>query len=112
MKISLDMDTKKLKTRLEGVIGQTQIELDNQVLKDSNFYAPQVEGFLQDSSLTASQIGKGILVWNTPYAKAQYYSLPNKATDKNPNAQMRWFEVAKSHNKKNWLLLANKRFKK
>ncbi len=96
--LELQLDAARLSRRLGYIIDQTQIKLDNQVLKDSNFYAPEDEGFLQDSGLLGSEIGSGVLYWDVPYARRQYYEAPNKSKDKNPNAQMRWFEVAKAHN--------------
>lgn len=41
-------------------------------------------------------------MWATPYARAQYYGLPNKSHDKNINARMKWFEEAKIRNAGNW----------
>lgn len=109
----VELDTQKLQKKLSRVIDQTQIELDNQVLKDSNFYAPEDEEFLKASAITGSQPGTGVLNWNTPYAARLYYGDDfTFSKDKNPNAQARWFEVAKSRNKKNWIKLAGKRFKK
>lgn len=86
---------------------EVQSKLDLQVLKDSNFYCPQDVGTLQDSGILYSVIGSGVLEWRTPYARAQYYEMPNKATDKNPNARMKWFEAAKAAKKKDWARLAN-----
>lgn len=108
MTIDLELDTNKVKKRIDNRLGKVQFELDSQVLKDSNFYAPDSEGFLIDSGIISSKLGTGVLIWNTPYATAQYYGLPNKSTDKNPNASMKWFEVAKSKRKGAWEKLSNR----
>ena len=108
MTLELDLDTDKVKKRVEKRLGKVQFELDSQILKDSNYYAPDSEGFLIDSGVTASKLGTGELIWNTPYSAAQYYGLPDKSTDKNPNASMKWFEVAKAKRKMAWEKLSNR----
>lgn len=111
MKIDLDMDINKVSSRVERRLDKVQADLDQQILTDSNFYCPEQEGFLQASGITGSKIGSGELIWNSPYAAAQYYDNPNKSKDANPNASMKWFERAKSTRKKAWEALANRRYK-
>ena len=111
MRVSLKMDNNKVSLRIGKRINSlAQPKLDQTVLKDSNYYAPMDEGFLRSSAINNSNIGSGELKWVTPYARAQYYGLPNKSKDKNPNAQMKWFEVAKSKNKEKWVRVANRAY--
>jgi hypothetical protein len=91
----------------QGNFSKAQFMLDQQVAKDSNYYAPEDVGTLQDSVLLYSRFGSGQLTWNTEYARKQYYELENKSKDKNPNARMKWFEVAKSEKKDDWVKVAN-----
>lgn len=93
---------KALAIRREMIKG-AQAALDIQVLKDSNYFCPQAEGDLIKSSIAQSRIGEGLLIWATPYAHAQYYGLPKKSLDVNPNARMKWFEEAKSRHLDDWL---------
>ena len=109
LKPTVEFDTAKALRLRKAALGQAQAALDVQVIKDSNYFCPMAEGTLQASALTASEIGKGRVLWATPYARAQYYGLPNKSKDKNPNARMKWFEEAKARNREAWLLLAQKR---
>lgn len=89
---------------VKKVIGLAQYILDNQIIKDSNFYAPEDQGTLHNSGITASSVGEGRVVWNTPYSRRLYYNPQyNFSKDKNPNAQGLWFEAAKSAHKKEWL---------
>lgn len=76
--------------------------LDQEVLKDSNYYVRKRTGELERSSIRASQIGKGILIWDTKYARKVYFDDRNISRDVNPNARALWFEVAKSARKTNW----------
>ena len=110
MNIKVDFDVNAISQKIQNNIAKCQIKLDSQVLKDSNYYCPVAPvngGTLQKSAILNSKLGSGKLVWQTPYAIEQYYSKPNKSHDKNPNASMKWFEVAKSKNAKNWEKLVN-----
>lgn len=106
--MTFDFDGKKVITRINDKLKRVQFLLDMQVLKDSNFYCPEDEGFLKGSGVLVS--GGGVVEWNMPYADEQYHGLPNKSHDKNPNAQMKWFEAAKAEKLKDWEALANNEY--
>lgn len=100
---------KKVKAKAE----RTQMILDQQIVKDSNFYAPFADGLLIGSSLIASEFGKGKLVWDTPYARKLYWNPEyNFSTDKNSKAGGKWFERAKSEHLSEWLQIAQSEVKK
>ena len=103
MKVSIDIDVKKIENKINTNISRVQSVLDLQAAKDSNYFCPEDVGTLQDSVLLGSDFGSGKLIWNTEYAREQYYSRPNKSLDKNPNARMKWFEEAKSIKLKEWV---------
>jgi len=104
--MTVELDENKLVSRLGKRIDVAQALLDQRVMADSNLFAPEDVGTLQDSVITGSTPGTGVLVWDVPYARKQYYEAPNKSKDKNPRAQMKWFEVAKSQYKKDWAKVA------
>lgn len=110
--VRVDIDMNKLQSKRRNATKSAQMQLDQDVLKDSNYYAPQDSGNMIGSSLIASQIGKGKLVWDTKYAKRNYYLDLNFSKDKNPNAQKLWFEVAKANKKEGWLKGARSEYKK
>jgi len=109
--VSVTVDVAELIRRKAQALGRSQFELDGQVLKDCNRYCPEADGFLKDSSITASKLGSGELVWDTPYAKAQYHDRPNKSKDKNPYASMKWCEVAKANHLDRWRSAAQRGLK-
>lgn len=83
--------------------------LGQQILKDSNYFAPQDTGALINSSIIASDLQKGILVWDTTYARKLYWNPQlNFSHDVNPNAQGKWFEAAKSIYLSTWVAMAKK----
>lgn len=98
------ISVEDIEEKVKKALKKGQFILDSQVIKDSNFYAPEDIGMLQGSALTSSDIGKGKIVWNTPYARRLYYNPQyNFSTDKNPNAGGLWFETAKAAHKAEWL---------
>lgn len=107
--LNVTVDLSKLKPNLEKRVKKMQLILDTQVIKDSNFYAPQMDGALQNSALIASQIGTGAIMWDTPYARKLYYNPGyHFSTDKNPNAQGLWFEAAKADFISDWIKIVEK----
>lgn len=106
--MKLELDLNKLKRKIEKRTNKAQFFLDQQVIKDSNYYAPEDTGNLQDRAIIAS--GGGEVKWDSIYAARQYYEDNNKSKDRNPNASMKWFEVAKSKNLKEWEKVANDKY--
>ena len=76
--------------------------LSSQILKDCNRYCKEDTGMLIMSSFIHSELKKGRLVWNTPYAARQYYEIPTAYKDVNSNATWRWCEVAKQNHLNDW----------
>lgn len=52
--------------------GIAQQQLDESFIKHCDPYMPFDTGMLQDSASTATEIGSGEIVWNTPYAHYLY----------------------------------------
>lgn len=100
-----------VKARISAAIHKAQIRLDQQVITDSNYYCPlraAQGGTLQKSAQINTVIGSGLVVWKTPYARAQYYGVGfDRSKDPNPNACAKWFEAAKSRKLKDWEKLVN-----
>lgn len=111
-----------------GVGGHVQKTIDAAVIRECFPYVPFDEGVLAGSANTATEIGSGEVVYDTPYARYQYYgevygpnipkvengeivgywSPPEKHptgrqlqynTDKNPLAGSRWFDRAMADHK-------------
>lgn len=92
-----------LKRRVGNYNNKKQYVLDNQILKDSNYYIPMDEGELMRSGIRTSILGSGRIQWVTPYARRLYYNPQyNFATDRNPNARGLWFEEAKRQRLEDW----------
>jgi len=104
MNIKIELNEQGVKRKVLNNVQRVQGILDLQVLKDSNYFCPHLEGDLIDKSSVESP---GVLIWDSGYAKRQYYDFPNKTKDKNPNASMKWFEKAKAEKIETWTKVAN-----
>lgn len=101
-KIKIDFTgvQKKVKSKKEKI----RYAIAEQVRKDSNYYAPEDNGDLIESSTKASKLEDGIIIWDTPYARRMYWNPQyDFSKDKNPNAQGKWFEKAKSEHLDEWI---------
>ena len=101
--MTVQLDERAIEQKIQGRVNIAQALVDQRVIKDSNLFAPEDVGTLQDSALLSSDIGSGVIEWGVPYARRQYYEAPNKSKDKNPRAQMKWFEAAKALYKGEWI---------
>lgn len=82
--------------------------LSNEVLNDCNQYCKMDTGALIASSLIHSKLSEGKLIWQTPYAKRQYWEIKTAFKIPNPNASWKWCEVAKKRHIDRWQKQAQK----
>jgi hypothetical protein len=68
--VRLEFDINAAAARRAPLFRQAQAALDTQIVKDSNQFCPKVEGTLRDSGRVD---GPGMISWNMPYARYQYY---------------------------------------
>ncbi len=95
-KITLGIDTK-WKAGLYQVLSV--------IRQDCNRYVRMDKGTLRKSSYSASQLDRGLIIWNTPYARRVYYT-GTPRTVKNPNASLQWCEKAKAEYLDKWRRMA------
>lgn len=102
--VNVRIDLGNIEQKIKDFNKEAQFILDQQVLKDSNYYAPMDTSELIRSSLRMSMIGQGLLMWDTPYARRLYYNPQyNFSHEKNPNAGGLWFENAKANHLSDWI---------
>lgn len=106
--VKANFNEQAVKARFAKTIDLAQMKLDQQVITDSNYYCPLKTGTLQKSAQINTVIGSGLVVWRTPYARAQYYGVNfDRSKDPNPNACAKWFEAAKSRKLEAWRKLVS-----
>lgn len=82
-----------------------------QVRTDCNFYVRVDTGAMRDTTFmpsgTVSDDNSISITWNTPYAEIVYNS-GTPSHDVNPNASLRWAEVAEKHFGNDWIKIIRK----
>lgn len=111
MSVTVDFNKGAVKKKIDDRMKRVQLVLDTQIMKDSNYYIPKQEGFLE-RSVFSSVSGNGVLVWTMEYAKKMYHFEGRLSKEVNPNASTKWFERAKAAKLKEWEALANREYSK
>lgn len=112
-RIKVTVDTKRITPKVLKATKGAIYPVSSQVLKDSNFYIPLDTGNMRDSSIRSSDLEKGKIVWDTPYARRMYYGTHFRFSKyKNPRAQALWAEKAKSAHSREWARVAKKAVEK
>ena len=102
MSVKIIVDGSKIKAKIDNTWQNGLEMLSSQILKDCNLYCKEDTGMLIMSSFIHSDLKKGRLVWQTPYAARQYYEIQTAYKDVNANASWRWCELAKSLHQADW----------
>jgi hypothetical protein len=101
--VSVEIFYNKVKKKLEQNKGMAQRALDMAVIKDSARFVPFDVGTLEGSALRGTNVGSGLVVYNAPYARAQYYGKFDHSRNKHPQATRLWFEAAKTLYFREWV---------
>ena len=102
MSVKIIVDGNKIQAKIDNTSQNGLEMLSSQILKDCNLYCKEDTGMLIMSSFIHSDLKKGRLVWQTPYAARQYYEIQTAYKDVNANASWRWCELAKSLHQADW----------
>lgn len=110
--------------RIARNIQKAQVNLDREVLQDSNLYVPFRSDTLRNSGISHTVLGSGEIQWKTPYAHYQYvgkdmigtvskrhWAMRNEPKMYNgkalqyhtPGTGSHWFEKAKRVHGKKWV---------
>lgn len=110
MSVTFKFDTAGILDSIEQANCEAIAETAFEIREDSNYYCKQDQNMLIASSQN-SDLKRGVIVWDTPYAQRQYY-LESAHKDKNPNAQMMWFHKAKDVYGEQWFTVYKNAFNK
>ncbi len=78
------------KRRWKGRFDKLQKFVDNNMVRHMSEYVPHRTGKLQQSVISGSRMGSGILIYRVPYARKQYYLEHRRIV--NGKRDSRWFE--------------------
>lgn len=102
MPIRIRINTHAVQVRVEDAFKAGLPQLSEEILNDCNQYCKEDTGTLIASSLVHSRPQDGLLIWQTPYARRQYWEIRTAYTDVNPQATWKWCEAAKQHRLARW----------
>lgn len=105
MPVKINISTQRVETKVKTAWDKGLAALSEEILADCNEYCKEDQHTLIDSSLIHSQPQIGKLIWETPYAKRQYWAIQTSLT---PGRTWKWCETAKRKNKSRWQRLAEK----
>lgn len=99
--VSVTFNRADVIRRIEDATKKGQKELTKHALKDCTKYTKEDTGDLIQSGQDETKLDEGLLIWDTPYAKRQYY-LDSTKTLINPNATFMWAHYAEKKHGKDW----------
>ena len=105
MSVKIQIDQNKVGLKVQGAWKESLLPLSAQILQDCNQYVKVDQHTMESSSYAASDLNNGKLVWDTPYAKRQYWEIKTSLT---PGRTWKWCETAKRKFKSDWQKLAEK----
>lgn len=105
MPVRINIDPNRVSAKVQTAWDKGLFALSSKVLADCNQYCKEDSHALIDSSLAQSRLKDGVLIWETPYAKRQYWAIETSLT---PGRTWKWCETAKRKFKRVWDRIAEK----
>ena len=111
MQVKVNINPTQIGQKIEKAWEKARGMVFEEILNDSNQYVKVDSHALEQSALIRSRPREGLIIWETPYAKRQYWEIKTAVKDVNPNATWRWFEFAKSQHLNKWVRQIDKAVK-
>lgn len=99
MPVKIFISPNQVAANVKGAWDRSLYALSAQILQDCNEFVKYDQGTLQSSSYVASRLRDGKLVWDTVYAKRQYWEIKTSLT---PGRTWKWCETAKKKHLSQW----------
>lgn len=107
--VKVEFDAEALVKRYKDRAKTAQVVLDENVIKDTDPFVRYRTGALARSVQTASRVGQGTIIYDTPYAQKVYYDAKSRVTrDIHREATPFWIEASKKKNLKTWTAAVEK----
>lgn len=108
--MKINIPKAKIEAKITGAFKKGLPLLTEEIKNDCNQYCKWDSGALAASADINSKPELGLVIWQTPYARRQYWEIKTAYTDVNPNATWKWCEVAKRLHFSQWERQAQKLF--
>lgn len=108
MPVKIKIDQQRVGAKVTTAWKNGLYVLSGEILADCNEFCKEDQHTLINSSLIHSQPENGRLIWETPYARRQYWEISTSLT---PGRTWKWCEAAKKRWLSRWRRLAEKGLK-
>ena len=108
MPVKINISKSTVLAKVMGDFKEILPPLVEEIKNDCNRYCKFAEGHLTESADTNSKPEEGKIIWQTPYARRQYWEIRTAYRTVNPEARWRWCEYAKQHHMEQWNRQAQK----
>ena len=102
-KTMIRIDQNAVVARVMGQWNKALPILTEEILNDCNEYTKVDGGELKQSSYRHTKFEEGVMIWQTSYARRQYWEIRTAYKDENPNATWKWVHVAKKKFTAKWI---------
>ena len=99
MPVRIYIDQNQCAAKVKTAWEKGLFALSSEILADCNEYCKEDSHALINSSLAHSGLSQGKLIWQTPYAKRQYWEIRTSLT---PGRTWKWCETAKRKWLRKW----------
>lgn len=111
MQVKVNINPTQIGQKIEKAWEKARGQVFEEIMNDSNQYVKVDSHTLEGSVLDHSKPRDGLIIWQTPYAKRQYWEIRTANKDENSKATWRWFEFAKSQHLNKWVRKIDKAVK-
>lgn len=112
MSVRININKTLVTQKVERATEKALWEVTSNIMADCNEFVKHDKGTLEGSSMIHSLPEKGVITWQTPYARRQYWEIKTAHKNFNPNATWKWCEAAKLKYKEKWTRQIQKAFNK
>ena len=102
MPVKIHISKHAVQTKIDTAFSNALPQLSEEILNDCNQYCKEDSGTLIASSLLHSRPQEGKLIWQTAYARRQYWAIRTAYKDVNQRATWKWVHVAKAKYQEKW----------
>lgn len=107
MPLKQTINKNRVEMRIQGAAKASLPKLTEEILNSCNQYCKEDdEGTMIQSSYIHSVFAEGKIVWQTPYAKRQYWEIQTAYKHPNPQARWKWAAYAKAQHREEWAMQA------
>ena len=108
MPVKINIVKSAVEAKVQGAFQKGLPLLCEEIKNNCNQYCKEDSGELISSSDRHSRPQEGKIIWQTKYARRQYWEIRTAYKTVNPDASWRWCEVAKQKHLRQWNLQAQR----